>query len=93
MRKARLRRDWSQEDLARETGHSLGNVGRWERGDHKPPGDAVVTIARATGHEIEFFYVEGGTEDDEEEAAETMVRDLTEGIRALVRSEIQRASA
>lgn len=69
MRKARLRRGWTQEDLARETGHSLSNVGRWERGDNKPDGAAVVVIARATGHDIDFFYVEGDGEDEEEEAA------------------------
>jgi transcriptional regulator with XRE-family HTH domain len=70
MRKARLRKDWSQADLARATGLPEGSLGRWERGEHEPQGAAVVLIARATGRDIEFFYVEGAADDDEEAAAE-----------------------
>jgi transcriptional regulator with XRE-family HTH domain len=70
MRKARLRKDWSQADLARATGLPEGSLGRWERGEHDPQGAAVVLIARATGRDIEFFYVEGAADDDEEAAAE-----------------------
>jgi transcriptional regulator with XRE-family HTH domain len=69
MRKARLRKDWSQADLSRATGIAEGSLGRWERGEHEPSGSAVVLIARATGRDIEFFYVEASAEDDEEEAA------------------------
>lgn len=69
MRKARLRKNWSQGDLARATGLPEGSIGRWERGDHEPQGAAVVLIARALGREIEFFYVEGGGEAEEEEEA------------------------
>jgi transcriptional regulator with XRE-family HTH domain len=69
MRKARLRRGWSQSEFARQLNTAEQNVGRWERGANKPGADAVAAMARATGHDIEFFYVDGDAEDDEEEAA------------------------
>jgi transcriptional regulator with XRE-family HTH domain len=59
----------SQFDLARAINRSEKNVGNWERGAHEPRGESVVAIAHATGHEIEFFYVEADAEDEEDEAA------------------------
>jgi transcriptional regulator with XRE-family HTH domain len=70
MKEARLGAGFTHADLARQTGKSETNVGRWERGQHEPRGAAVAAIARATGHDIEFFYTEGeGDADDDAEAA------------------------
>lgn len=70
MKQARLGAGFTHSDLARQIGKSETNVGRWERGQHEPRGEAVAAIARATGHDIEFFYTEGdGEADDDAEAA------------------------
>lgn len=69
MKEARLSAGFTHADLARETGKSETNVGRWERGQHEPRGESVAAIARATGHDIEFFYTEGDEEEDDAEAA------------------------
>jgi transcriptional regulator with XRE-family HTH domain len=69
VRRAREQRKWSQGDLARAIGTSEMNIGRWERGDNKPSADHLAAIAQATGHAIEFFYVNGDAEEDEEDAA------------------------
>lgn len=63
--------------MARATGLPEGSLGRWERDSHEPQGAAVVLIARATGRDVEFFYVEGEAEEDDEEAAlRAQARDL-----------------
>ncbi len=36
LRDERIRRDWSQQDLADKVGTTPNNVGRWERGDTLP---------------------------------------------------------
>jgi transcriptional regulator with XRE-family HTH domain len=69
MKEARLSAGFTHADLARATGKSETNVGRWERGQHEPRGEAVVAIARATGRDIEFFYIDGDGEDDEDAEA------------------------
>lgn len=77
LRKARLRKDWSQADLAYALKVSERNIGRWERGENEPRGEAVVAIATATGHDVEFFYTEANSEDDDLEAAlRKQARDL-----------------
>jgi transcriptional regulator with XRE-family HTH domain len=102
MRKARLRKDWSQADLARATGLPEGSLGRWERDEHEPQGAAVVLIARATGRDVEFFYVEGSADEDEEEAAlrrrardilSPLTDDLAEALLAECRLRIENAEA
>jgi transcriptional regulator with XRE-family HTH domain len=74
MKQARLKSGFTHSDLARETGKSETNVGRWERGQHEPRGESVVAIARATGHDIEFFYIDGDGGEDEEDAEAAMRR-------------------
>lgn len=69
MKQARLKAGFTHADLARHTGKSETNVGRWERGQHEPRGESVAAIARATGHDIEFFYIDGDGEDDEDPEA------------------------
>lgn len=69
LRKARLRKSWSQADLAYALKTSEKNVGRWERGENVPRMEAVAAIAVATGHALEFFLVDGDAEDDDQEAA------------------------
>jgi transcriptional regulator with XRE-family HTH domain len=77
LRKARLRKDWSQADLAYQVRTSEKNIGRWERGENEPRGEAVVSIANATGHDVEFFYTEANCDEDDLEAAmRKQARDL-----------------
>lgn len=59
----------TQLQLARALGVDAKNIGNWERGAHAPRGERVVGIAEATGHDIEFFYVEGDSDEEDEEAA------------------------
>ncbi|MDQ5821950.1 MAG: hypothetical protein M3540_10965 [Actinomycetota bacterium] len=40
----------------------------------RPPGDFVAVMAKATGHDIEFFYIEGEAAEDEEEKAAAALR-------------------
>lgn len=69
MKKARLRMEWSQSQLARAMDTREQNVNRWEQGLNVPGANVVARLAQATRRDIEFFYVEVGAEDDEEEAA------------------------
>lgn len=69
MKQARLTAGFTHNELARQIGKSETNVGRWERGQHEPRGESVVAIARATGRDIEFFYIEGDSDEDEDAAA------------------------
>lgn len=74
---ARLAADMSRADLAFAVRALTGgdvkaserSVRGWEKGEYQASGTAVAAIAKATGHDIEFFYESGGEDDEEEEAA------------------------
>jgi len=42
----RLARDWSQEALARRAGVGRSRLGKWENGDHVPPLEKLIGLAR-----------------------------------------------
>lgn len=69
MREARLRRGWSQAQLAHALQTQEQKISRWERGINEPGANAVAAMAVALGQSIEFFYVEASADDDEKEAA------------------------
>ena len=52
----RKKRDWSQEDLAREIGVSLSTVQRWEKKSGRP-----IRLAR---RELKRLFKETGIKDD-----------------------------
>lgn len=84
IRDARLKAGMTQTDLAHAIRTSDRNIARWEAGDNQPRISSVAAIARATGHDIDFF-LEASPEDDDEEAAAS-VATLDEYLRMRVRS-------
>lgn len=69
LRQARLRKGWTQDQLARSIGTRERNIIKWEKGQNVPRAETVAALARSLGCEIEFFYIEGEPDDDAEEAA------------------------
>ena len=57
VRELRKRRDWAQEDLAREIGVSLSTVQRWEK-----KGGAPTRLAR---RELKKLFHEAGIDDSD----------------------------
>jgi transcriptional regulator with XRE-family HTH domain len=45
----RIRKDWTQADLARELGVSRDRVSKWERGENAPPLDVLVALRTVLG--------------------------------------------
>lgn len=87
IRQARLTRDMSQDDLAyairRVTDGKLTpattDISRYERDRHAPRAEMVAAIAKATGHDLEFFLAESDEADPDEEAAlQTLARNAIE---------------
>lgn len=69
LRKARVRKGWTQDQLSRAIGVRERNIIRWENSQNVPRAETVAALAQATGHSIEFFYVATGADEDDEEAA------------------------
>ena len=46
IRECRLRRDMSQEDLARQIGVDRSNIAKWETGVHKPRADMLLLLSK-----------------------------------------------
>lgn len=77
IRTARLAKGMSQDDLAfaarRVTNGALtpaaSDISRYERGKHMPRAEMVAAIAKATGHDLEFFLAESEESEPDEEAA------------------------
>lgn len=84
IKQARLARKWSQERAAAEIGTSRIHWIRWEQGLHKPTPEFAQRLVERLGVPGELF------EDPDEE--EDALQDLARGIKAFVRSELQRAS-
>lgn len=76
----------TQAALARAIGTSERNIIRWENDQHAPRAEAVMAIASATGHPVEFFY-QGTPEDD---AASDLEAALMAALRAVVREQVSR---
>lgn len=73
IRQARHAVGMTQAALAAAAGTRERNIIRWENGQHAPRFEHVASIAKATGKDIAFF-LEGGSEDDEESDQAAMMR-------------------
>lgn len=60
VRRLRLDRDWSQEDLADETGLHTNHIGFVERGEKMPTVGALRRIAQALGMKASEFLANIG---------------------------------
>jgi transcriptional regulator with XRE-family HTH domain len=63
IRQARLRAGLTQAALARRAGKAPSAIGRWERGDVRPPLETVVELVRAAGFDIDFSIVSADDHD------------------------------
>ncbi len=89
LQEARLHKGWSQKQLAHAVGKREGDIGRWERGQNEPRANVLAALALALGCSIEFFYIEGESDEDEKEAAQVGAsRDLLRDLRAALDSAI-----
>lgn len=57
IRQARLRAGISQAELARRLRKAPSAIGRWERGEVRPPLETVVELVRAAGFDLEIAIV------------------------------------
>jgi transcriptional regulator with XRE-family HTH domain len=74
IREARLVAGMTQAQLSRAISTSEKNIARWETSQNQPRISSVAAIAKATGHDIDFFLT--GTEDaDEDEEAAVLTLD------------------
>lgn len=88
IREARLAAGLTQAQLARAIETTERNVIRWENDQNEPRVASVAAIARATGHDIDFFLAGSSeAEDDEEAAAMTLDAYLRARVRAILREE------
>jgi transcriptional regulator with XRE-family HTH domain len=94
IRQARRSIPLSQTELANRINAHVTSLSDWERGKHVPSPRHLVSIARVTGHPLEFFLTESEESDPDEEAAlrrfaaEALVfghYDMVDGLLALAR--------
>lgn len=57
IRQARLRAGLSQAALARRAGKATSAIGRWERGEVRPPLETVIALVRASGFDLDLAIV------------------------------------
>ena len=57
IKEARLRAGLSQAALAERAGKAPSAIGRWERGDVRPPLETVLELVRAAGFDVDFSIV------------------------------------
>jgi transcriptional regulator with XRE-family HTH domain len=57
IKQARLRAGLSQVELARRSGKPPSAIGRWERGEVRPPLETVVALVRAAGFDLDVGIV------------------------------------
>lgn len=84
IRNARLSSGMTQAQLARAIQTTERNIIRWENGQNQPRVASVAAIAKATGHDIDFFLT-GSTESDEDEEAALQSMTLDEYLRVRIR--------
>lgn len=91
IRDARLSAGMTQAELARAIRTSERNIVRWEAGQNQPRIASINAIAKATGHEIDFFLT-GSSEADEDEEAASLTLDeyLRARIRQILAEELER---
>lgn len=89
LKQARLRKGWSQDELAREARTSVTNISRWERNRNIPSGNFLPVLAHVLGtDEGSFFHVNGSDPSDDPEEA-----DLLGALLSLLRAELARKKA
>lgn len=92
IKEARLAADMSQAQLARAIGSTEKNIQRWENDRNQPRVSSVALIAKATGHEIDFFLIASSeAEDDEEAAGMTLDAYLRSRVRQIIHEEFDRS--
>lgn len=57
VRQARLRAGLTQAALARRAGKAPSAIGRWERGEVRPPLETVIELVRAAGFDLDLAVV------------------------------------
>jgi transcriptional regulator with XRE-family HTH domain len=87
IRDARHGAGMTQAQLARTIETTERNIIRWENSKNQPRIESVAAIARATGHDIDFFLEASPDDEDEEAAALTLDDYLRMRIRQIVREE------
>lgn len=91
IRDARLTAGLTQSELARSIRTSERNIVRWETGQNQPRVSSVALIAKATGHDLDFFLTGSSEADDDEEAAAlTLDEYLRVRIRQILADELGR---
>jgi transcriptional regulator with XRE-family HTH domain len=85
IRQARKNAGLSQSQLAGKIGAHVTSVSDWERGRNAPSARHLLSIAEATGTEINHFMARGKGDPEEEDADPVLT--LTQAIRAFVRAE------
>lgn len=91
IRDARLTAGLTQTDLAHAIRTSERNIARWESGQNQPRISSVDAIARATGHDIDFFLSgsEEAEDDEESDSMATLDGYLRLRIRQILREELK----
>ena len=94
IREARLQAGKTQAELARDIKTSERNIARWEASQNQPRVSSVALIAKATGHDVDFF-LNGSTEadDDEEAAGMTLDAYLRNRVRQILAEELGKVNA
>lgn len=72
IRQARKELGLSQSELARLADIGEQNIGRWERGHHRPELDSLARLADVLQKPVDYFYVDDLT-DEERDAQEVYV--------------------
>jgi transcriptional regulator with XRE-family HTH domain len=63
IRQARLQTGLTQAELARRAGKAQSAIGRWERGEVRPPLETVIELIRAAGLGLEVAIVRADDHD------------------------------
>lgn len=90
LRQLRLRKGWSQDQLARAATTSQRNIVRWEKanglpGAHTPGANSVGRLAAALEVDEGDFFSNGSSPDEEEDESE-LATDLLFALRAYIRA-------
>ena len=85
LRQLRLRKGWSQDQLARAATTSQRNIVRWEGNHNKPGSNSLGRLAAALEVDEGDFFSNGSSPDDEEDESE-LATDLLFALRAYIRA-------
>jgi transcriptional regulator with XRE-family HTH domain len=76
LRQERLRRGWTQSDLARRATVREQQIFRWERAENTPSADAVAALAGALEVDLGELYERPDPDDDEESETDRVAAEL-----------------